>query len=435
MKPYHHLDIRERVAIKNGLDAKLTIQEIARPLGRPPITIKREIFRNRVRQTIQEVQYCRITRNDCTKRITCTRTNLCAYCVNKMPNCSYCERCNEVCEAFVQTGCDRRDRTHGCCNACSNSRSCKLRRWYYRPKEAQKLADTRLVESRTGSTLTQDELLRLNEIVSEGLRKGQSLHAIIAANRDEIFCSERTLYKLVATGRFDAKVLDMPLVVRRRVRKKAVEHKVDRGCRIGRTYEDFKAWKEQRNGIQEVQMDTVHGQQGIHKTLLTLYWTSAHFLLLLLLDRCTAGAVNEVFRTFHEKLGKKRFQKLFPVILTDRGSEFRDPLSIEGPEGETWTKLFYCDAYKPQQKGAIEQEHAIIRRILPKGTSFDRLNNEDIALVNAHITSYPRPGLNGRTPQDMFGFIYGEKISELFGIDSIEPCNVVLKPRLLNRAK
>jgi len=164
-------------------------------------------------------------------------------------------------------------------------------------------------------------------------------------------CSERTLYKLVATGRFDAKVLDMPLVVRRRVRKKAVEHKVDRGGRIGRTYEDFKAWKEQRNGLQEVQMDTVHGQQGIHKTLLTLYWTSAHFLLLLLLDRCTAGAVNEVFRTFHEKLGKKRFQKLFPVILTDRGSEFSDPLSIEGPEGRNVDKTLLLRRLQTSAKG------------------------------------------------------------------------------------
>jgi len=153
---------------KMVLDAKLTIQEIARSLGRPPITIKREIFRNRVRQTIQEVQYCRITRNDCTKRITCTRTNLCAYCVNKEAKLFLLwARCNEVCEAFVQTGCDRRDRTHGCCNACSNSRSCKLRRWYYRPKEAQKLArhKTRRVQNRidvdTGRTApTQWDRLR-----------------------------------------------------------------------------------------------------------------------------------------------------------------------------------------------------------------------------------------------------------------------------------
>lgn len=432
---YHHLDLSERNAIENGLKAKRSVQEIAKLLGRPTATIKREVFRNRVRPDIQQVKTCRQMRNDCTKRVKCQQHHLCTRCDGPMDACRFCDRCNEVCAEFVADFCERRDRSHGCCNNCKEYLSCKMKRWRYNAKTAQKLADTRLSESRTGLSLTEEELLTLNEIVSAGLKKGQSLHAIVVNNREEIVCSERTLYKLVGQSRFDARNIDMPLLVRRRVRKKTIEHKVDRSCRIGRTYDDFLVWKEENNGLMEVQMDTVVGTQGSQKALLTLYWTNANFLYIVLLERRTAGAVNEVFQYFQTTLGKTAFQKLFPGLLTDRGSEFSHPTIIEGPDGEVWTKLFYCDANAAYQKGALEQEHTMIRKVIPKGKSFDHLNNDHIALLNSHITSYTRPSLNDRTPQDMFRFIHNVDPLELFGLMEIKPNDVTLKPQLLPRAK
>lgn len=37
----------------------------------------------------------------------------------------------------------------------------------------------------------------------------------------------------------------------------------------------------------------------------------------------------EIFKKLRGQLGEKRFQALFQVILTDRGSEFTDPTRIE----------------------------------------------------------------------------------------------------------
>jgi IS30 family transposase len=70
--------------------------------------------------------------------------------------------------------------------------------------------------------------------------------------------------------------------------------------------------------------------------------------------------------------GSISFKRLIPVILTDNGSEFSNPKAIEyGAEIFTGhrTNVFYCDAGNPYQKGAIEVNHELIRRILPKGTS------------------------------------------------------------------
>lgn len=56
------------------------------------------------------------------------------------------------------------------------------------------------------------------------------------------------------------------------------------------------------------------------------------------------------------KGGKPLFKKLFPVILTDNGSEFSNPRAIEYSDEKFTglrTNVFYCDAGSPYQKGAI----------------------------------------------------------------------------------
>ena len=76
-------------------------------------------------------------------------------------------------------------------------------------------------------------------------------------------------------------------------------------------------------------------------------------------------------------LGHETFTTLFPVILTDRGSEFTDPLAIEfNKENRRRTHVFYCDPQRSDQKGSCEVTHEMIRRILPQGTSFDALKQK-----------------------------------------------------------
>jgi IS30 family transposase len=114
-------------------------------------------------------------------------------------------------------------------------------------------------------------------------------------------------------------------------------------------------------------------------------------------------------------------------LLTDRGSEFTNPAKIEGGS----TKVFYCDPQQPQQKGALEQEHSLIRQIIPKGMSFDHLQQEDIAKMNSHITSYARPGLGDKTPQEVFSFLFGQDLLQCFGLERVKPEDVILNNTLL----
>lgn len=128
------------------------------------------------------------------------------------------------------------------------------------------------------------------------------------------------------------------------------------------------------------------------------------------------------------------FQRLFPVILTDNGSEFSNPKELEfGKSLIRRTNVFYCDPSCPYQKGAIEVNHELIRRILPKGTSFDNLTQEDIFLMMNHINSYKRKKLNNRTPYEAFSFYHEESILHQLCCTPVPAEDIILKPKLLKK--
>ena len=84
---------------------------------------------------------------------------------------------------------------------------------------------------------------------------------------------------------------------------------------------------------------------------------------------------------------------------TDNGVEFKDPQSLEfNPAGLPRTKVFFCDPQASWQKPQIENNHRLIRRILPKGTSFNSLTVQDTALIVCHINSVMREQLGDKTP-------------------------------------
>jgi IS30 family transposase len=234
--------------------------------------------------------------------------------------------------------------------------------------------------------------------------------------------------------------IDLPRKVRYRPRKRAkTRFKVDKTCSVGRSYKDFLSFMKNMENAALVQMDTVIGRVG-GKVLLTLHFINSSFMLAYLRDANTSKSATDIFQMLWEVLGKKCFIELFPVILTDNGSEFSNPAAIEfgaqvfgsNEENDRRTHLFYCNPSSPFEKGAIENNHEFIRRILPKGTSFDNLTQNNIQLMLNHVNSYRRKKLNNKSPYEMFAFLHGEETLIKLGAESIPSQKIVLKPELLN---
>ena len=126
--------------------------------------------------------------------------------------------------------------------------------------------------------------------------------------------------------------------------------------------------------------------------MLPLHFVNCSFVLSFIRDHNDAQSVIDIFNMIEAKIGMEMFKKLFPLILTDNGSEFSNPIEIEFNmnSDELRTKIFYCELERTDQKGSCEVNHEMIRRILPKGTSFDNLTQEDINKIMSHINSYKK---------------------------------------------
>jgi IS30 family transposase len=134
----------------------------------------------------------------------------------------------------------------------------------------------------------------------------------------------------------------------------------------------------------------------------------------------------------YDTVGPDYFKRLFPLILTDNGSEFSDPKSIETIQGtEKLTNIFYCYPYSAFQKPEVENNHELIRRVIPKGKSMDHLVQADITLLMSHVNSYIRKKLNDQSPYDSFSSRYGFKLINALGITRIDANDIILKPSLL----
>jgi IS30 family transposase len=310
-----------------------------------------------------------------------------------------------------------------------------LEKAFYRAAKANRSADAVLREKRTGIDLTKEELERLNGIVSPLIRQGQSPWHICECKKGELMISDKTLYSYIAKGLLGATSTDLRVKVKMKPRKTKRGIKVDRECRKGRTFEDFKAFAEQTPDIEVPQMDTVIGAKGRgEKCLLTICFPKSELLLAFLRDANTAASVTDVFGRLKELLGYETFTTLFGAILTDNGSEFSDPLSVERDgDGVIWTQVYYCEPYSSWQKPHIENSHRLLRFIFPKGKSLNGFSQEDVDLALCHLGSYRRKSLGGQSPIQVFESMYGTEVLKKLGIALIQTDEITLKPSILKK--
>lgn len=423
----------ERLDLQKYLKNSLSFKEISRRLQKNPTTISRE-----VRKYSSEVAtgYPGFPFNPCKNRFNCRKKNLCGKeCTRKSTQyCKLCPYCPSNCDDYIEEICTAKFRVPYVCNGCESIGKCSLLKNIYDAEHAHLKSHEVITQSRSGLCVSEDEINRLNKIISPLIQNGQSVNQVYINHADELMCSEKTIYNYIDACMFDIRNIDLPRKVKFRKRYKKPEFKVDKGCRIGRNYEAFTSYIEKNPDTPIVQMDTVIGSKG-GKCLLTIHFVECSLMLAFLREANTSKSVIDVMNNLDAILGIDEFSHLFEIILTDNGSEFSNPRAIEYRETVPLlrTRVFYCDAGSPYQKGSCEVNHELIRRVLPKGASFDGLTQEDVNLMMNHINSYKRKKLNNRSPYETFSFYHGEEVLHKLGCKPITAGDIMLKPALLKK--
>lgn len=431
-----HLSQSDRILIEKYLDDDMTFTYISRRIGRAVSTVSREIKSHRTFTG----DYDRLSPNGCSFYQSCLKKNLCSTeTINSCRNrCKFCTEydCKALCDHFDPADCEALKAPPYVCNGCPKEKSCRKIHAYYSARSAHNAYLKTLSQSRQGVHISTDEIIRLDSILAPMIQKGQSLNHIFSSHKEEIGYCEKTIYNYIDLNVFSFRNIDLPKKVRYRIRHpQKVATKLEYEYRKGRTMDCFRSFIDANPSLPVTEMDTVRG--ALHsgkKVLLTFIMRQTNFMIIFLLPDGSKQSVLDVFDYLSEGLGTTVFNKLFPVILTDNGVEFKGPHEMEFTDsGVRRTRIFYCDPLASWQKPHVEKNHTLIRRILPKGTPFSFLTDADVHLITEHINSVPRESFDNRTPFDLMVSPEQKKLLEFLKLSPIPLDDVLLKPTLLKK--
>lgn len=402
------MDLSDRIAIETGISNKDSFKKIGKLLRRHPSTIAHEIKENR---TFIPGNY--FLRKDCRFVRQRVQHHVCGD-ESCEENCCRCRSvdCQKYCEKYVSRACHKFEKPPYVCNNCSEKKLCSKDKYIYSAKYADAAVTRRRSESRQGIRISDEKKSEMDELITRLVKKGQPLTHIYAEHENEMPVCLRTLYNYIDDGELTVKNIDLRR--KTRYKKRGKGHQPSLGFanmefRQGRTYTDFEyAMKVKYTEDEVVEMDTVKGVREQGKRLLTMIFRRNNVMLLFLMPDGKAESVKRVFDYLEAGLGIEVFRRLFPVILTDNGSEFKkvDELELTSDEDGFLvyrTSLFYCDPMASWQKGCIEKNHEFIRYAIPKKKSLNPYNQDDITLLMNHINSIKRPGLGNKSPYELVG--------------------------------
>ncbi|MDD3028368.1 MAG: IS30 family transposase [Erysipelotrichaceae bacterium] len=362
-----HLTSDDRKVIEQSLNIGLSFKAIGKLLDKDCTTISKEVRKN---YTIKKTGFAGMGFNECINRFECSEYFVCDSCTRrKKTKCKLCGLCPTKCSRFEKECCANLSKPPYVCNHCNRKFKCTLAKHLYHADSAQTSYDSRLSESRSGFIINENQIQRLNHILNDLVKeKDQSIHHVFINHKDELMMSEKTLYTLIDSCVLNIRNIDLTRKVRFSPRrKKSNTYKVDKKCLVDRTYEDYLKFIELHPDMALVEMDSVEGVKG-GSCLLTIHFKTPSFMIAVKRDFNDSASVTKFFNDIYTKLGHERFQQLFPVILTDNGSEFSNPSAIEfNDQGERRTYVFYCHPSSPEEKGECESNHRLLRYFVPKG--------------------------------------------------------------------
>ena len=399
MANYCHLSYEDRKNIEDGLNENKSINQISKEINRSHSSILREIDRNKKYSEPSAWNNYKINHPD------------------------------------LDLSCERLKHSPYVCNGCKSRSGCRKVRWTYYAREADNSYKEVKSEARKGINLTPEEVYKINSVLTPLIKKGQTINHLYINHPDILDFSKPSFYNYVNNGVFEFGPLDFPRIVKYKKRKNSKNRRTrkEREILINRKYDDFQKFISNHPDFNIVEMDTVEGLKDETDCFLTLLWRKSKFMLIFKLENQTTEEVSRIFNILQQLIPYDDYKRLFQVILTDNGHEFFDVLNIEcmHSTGEQVTKLFFCDPHMSCQKGMIEKNHEFIRYILPKGSSFKNITQEDCDLFMNNINSLCRDSLNGKSPYEAMLFLCDEYILKSLNCYYIKPDEVILNDSLL----
>jgi len=275
----------------------------------------------------------------------------------------------------------------------------------YRPKKAQAKADRRArLKAAARRKVTQGMWEYAKARMSEGWTPEQvegrcRRDGVPMASRETIYREYYRRQRLVEKGRSDEEL--PPLSMRRRKRKtrdrnaKKYRRNAGRGKIPGRVdIAERPRTVENRARVGNWEGDLINGLKGTGN-LVTLAERMTRFVFFAHAATKEADAVASAVIGLLASLPKGFLKSL----TFDNGKEFakfgriRQALGIE---------VYFAKPYHSWERGTNENRNGVVRKVLPKGRSFDDITGEEMRRIDRMLNDRPLRCLNWRTPREAF---------------------------------
>ena len=405
-----HFTLETRKLIEERLNECKSITEISNELQRDRSNIGKEIMKHRIATFPSTFNYD----HPCLKYVNCSMKTY---------------ECYKTCKNIEIKLCENLISSPHVCNGCQKKKYCRHVRYYYNAVEANNEYVNSWKKDRSKLRYTPLELKILNNDFKVLVLNCKSIyHALIVINKRGFNFKISTIYKQIERGQLALKKSDLPRC--RKTKQKEVKDKSYKRDIEGHTYEDYNSYKEENPNAIETQMDTVEGiKENDAPVFFTIEIVDIKFILIFKLTSQNAKEVSNKLKLLKQILGNEIIEKIFEILLTDNGKEFirLDDLKEILPNAN----IFYCHPYSFYEKGNIENNHELIRRVIPKGVSLKCYTQKDLDLLCSHINSLYRESLDGKCPFDLVENYISKNVLDKLNFKKIDDDKVVLVPKLL----
>ena len=274
----------------------------------------------------------------------------------------------------------------------------------YRPKKAQSKADWRMrkkAEDRRKMTSPMWECIKAKMVegwTPEQISGRCRRDGVDMVSRESIYKEYYRRQKLVMSGQSDE---ELPLLMMRRKKRKTRDRNAKKYRNAGRGripgrvgIEERPKCVESRKRVGNVECDLINGLKGTGN-LVTVAERMTRFTIV---SRAASKEADVVAGAIIGMLGS--LPRGFLKTLTfDNGKEFAKFAQIEQALG---VKAYFANPYHSWERGTNENRNGIVRKTLPKGTSFSSITDEQMRRIDHMLNDRPLKCLNWRTPREAF---------------------------------
>lgn len=268
----------------------------------------------------------------------------------------------------------------------------------YSPEIAQKHCDENLqvrgTQLKIGNDYKYAEYIE-KKIIEENYSPEAVLGELRVQNRAKDFSVSiciRTLYNYIDKGVF-LNLTNKNLPVKRNKKRGYKKVRVQKRASVGTSIEERPEYIKDRKEFGHWEMDSVVGKRGKSKNtfLVLTKRKTRNEIIFKLPDHSATEVVKAVDRL--EITWGSMFSDVFKTITVDNGTEFSYFNELERSctkPDEKRTKVYYCHPYSSWERGSNENNNKMVRRIVPKGTNFDSMTDDEVLDMQIWINGYPR---------------------------------------------